>query len=285
MNESTDNCMIANLKSLNEQLTSELFEVNKLLKESEAFKSHFISNVTNEILNPFSGILALTENFRKLDETDINQAKKMAEQIHQEAFQLDFQLKNISAAAMIEAGLDDLMPVPVNVPDLIRRAIRFFDYETARKQLEIDLTIEEHDQNLLKAFVTDELKLELIIKNLLSNALKFSHQTGKIQVLAGIDNHIFFLQIRDFGKGILPEEYKIIFNRFKQLDQSIHSLNTGQGLGLSIVKACLLTLNGNIELENPEKGGLKVKIKLPELSVPDEYDDLDNFLLNGEEKF
>lgn len=285
MNESADNGLIANLKSVNEQLTSELFEVNKLLKESEAFKSHFISNVTNEILNPFSSILALTENLMSLGAADLNQAKKMAALIHQEAFHLDFQLKNVFAAATIEAGLDDLMPVPVNVPDLVGQAIRFFDYETERKQLEIDLKIEDHDQNLLKAFVTDELKLELIIKNILSNALKFSHQKGTIQMWAGIDHNHFCLQIRDFGKGILPEEYKTIFNRFKQLDQSIHSLNTGQGLGLSVVRACLLALHGEIELENPEMGGLKVKVKIPELSIPDEYDGLDHFLLNGEEKF
>lgn len=285
MNESAGKGAIAHLKSLNEQLTSELFEVNQRLKESETFKSHFISNVTNEILNPFSSILALSENIRNLGKADMDQAKKMAGLIHQEAFQLDFQLKNIFAAAMIESGLDDLMPVSVNLIDLVRQAIRFFDCETERKQLEIDLTIESHDQKLLKAFVTDEPKLELIVKNLLSNAIKFSPQKGKIQVLAGMKNQKFILKICDFGKGIPQEEYKIIFNRFKQLDQSIHSFNTGQGLGLSVVKAYLLAFNGNIELENPEKGGLKVTIELPELSIPDEYDDLDNFLLNNEEKF
>ncbi|MGV8139315.1 MAG: sensor histidine kinase [Mangrovibacterium sp.] len=285
MNESMDNGAIASLKTLNEQLTCELFEVNKLLKESEAFKSHFISNVTNEILNPFSSILALSENFRNMDKTDLEQAKKMAALIYQEAFHLDFQLKNVFAAAMIEAGLDDPIPVQVNLSELVRRTIRFFSYEIERKQLEVDLTIEDLDQRLLTTFVTDELKLELVIKNLLSNAFKFSYRGGKIQVMAGIANNKFFWQIRDFGAGVPPEEYKVIFNRFKQLDQSIHSLNTGQGLGLSIVKAYLPALNGTIVLENPETGGLKVKIELPELSIPADYDDLDSFLLTGEEKF
>jgi signal transduction histidine kinase len=285
MNESMDNGAIASLKILNEQLTCELFEVNKLLKESEAFKSHFISNVTNEILNPFSSILALSENFRNMDKTDLEQAKKMAASIYQEAFHLDFQLKNVFAAAMIEAGLDDPIPVQVNLSELVRRTIRFFSYETERKQLEVDLTIEDHDRRLLTTFVTDELKLELVIKNLLSNAFKFSYRGGKIQIMAGIANNKFFWQIRDFGAGVPPEEYKVIFNRFKQLDQNIHSLNTGQGLGLSIVKAYLPALNGTIVLENPETGGLKVKIELPELSIPADDVDLDNFLLTGEEKF
>lgn len=285
MKELANKDTIAELKALNEQLTSELYEANKSLKESEAFKSHFISNVSNEILNPFSSILALTENFRNMETEDLAQAKKMAALIYQEAFHLDFQLKNIFAAAMTEAGLDDVIPVPVNLPDLIRRTIRFFGHEKERKQLQIELSIEDHDPARLKTFVTDEIKLELIIRNLLSNAIKFSPKAGKIKVHAGIEGNSFFLEILDFGRGIPPEEYKIIFNRFRQLDQSIHSLNTGQGLGLSVAKAYLTALKGDIRLENPEKGGLKVTIKLPSLNIPDDSDALDDFLLNSGEKF
>jgi len=286
MNESADQVTIANLTARNELLTSRLFEVNEQLKESEAFKSHFISNITNEILNPFSSILALSENIRNLEETDMEQAKKMAVLIHQEAFHLDFQLKNIFAAAMVEAGLDDLIPVSVNLIGLVEQAIHFFWYEIKHKQLEINFQIEENDEKeLLKSFLTDKIKLELIVKNLLSNAIKFSHPNGEIQIVAGIQEKKFGLNIRDFGKGIPPEKYKVIFDRFKQLDERINSLNTGQGLGLSIVKAYIHGLDGKIELDTPEDGGFEVRIELAELSQPDECGNLDDFLFNSDEKF
>jgi len=285
MNESSDKSIIAELRLLNGQLSSELFEVNQRLKESEAFKSHFISNITNEILNPFSSILALSENITSLGKEEIEQAKRMARLIHQEAFQLDFQLKNIFAAAITEAGLDGLRPVSVNPADLIRKAIRFFEQETRRRQLELELKTDDRVPGKQGMFLTDELKLELIVKNLLSNAIKFSPPNGKIELLLTIDEGRLNLIIRDFGKGIPQQEYKAIFDRFKQLDESIHTENTGQGLGLSIVKAYLLVLEGTIELSNPDEGGLKVMIGLPELCLPDPEDDLGGFLFNTEERF
>ncbi|MEL7587682.1 MAG: HAMP domain-containing sensor histidine kinase [Prolixibacteraceae bacterium] len=283
MNESTDKATIAGLTAMNKELTSELFEVNRRLKESEAFKSHFISNITNEILNPFSSILALSENITNLNDADIKQARKMGGLIHREAHQLNFQMKNIFAAAMIEAGLDKLIPGSVNVADLADRAVHFFSFEISRKQLATDLQIEEHSG--VRSFVTDEAKLDLIVKNLLSNAVKFSPPKGVIKIRLGIEEGRLKLTVRDFGPGIPEEEYKVIFDRFRRLDQSISSLNTGQGLGLSIVNAYLLELNGIISLDSPSGGGFEVMIDLPELVRPDEGDDLGDFLLNSEEKF
>lgn len=287
MMEESDKITIAGLAARNEQLTSDLFEVNERLKEAELSKSHFISNITNEILNPFSSILALSENILHLGKTEMEQAKKMAALIHKEAFHLDFQLKNIFAAAMIEAGVDNLMPVSVDLIGLVRDAIHFFEQEITQKQLKIDLQIEDQEEaGLLQSFLTDEVRLELIIKNLLSNAIKFSQDNGRIKILTGIREKKFTLIIRDFGKGIQKEEYKVIFDRFKQLDQSTSTLNTGQGLGLSIVKAYILSFGGKIELETPEDGGMEVKIELAELNLSDEeYGRLDDFLWNNEEKF
>ncbi len=285
--EESDKIAIAALTAGNEQLTSELYEVNRRLREAELFKSHFISNMTNEILNPFASILALSENILSLEETEMEQAKKMALLIHREAFHLDFQLKNVFAAAMIEAGVDNIMPVSVNLVNLVQEAVHFFGQEIRQKQLDIDLQIENKEgSRLLQSFITDEGRLELIIRNLLSNAIKFSDHGGRIEISAGIQDENFKLSVRDFGKGIHQDECKMIFDRFKQLDQSTNTLNTGQGLGLSIVSAYLLSFGGNIGLEAPEGGGLKVTVEMGELSIADgECGSLDDFLLNSEEKF
>ncbi len=285
--EEPDKTMIAGLTAENKQLTSELFEVNERLKEAEAFKSHFISNITNEIVNPFASILALSEDILSLESTEMEQAKKMAALIHKEAFHLDFQLKNVFAAAMIEAGAGQIMPVSVNLIDLLQQAIHFFRQEIDQKQLEIDLQVKDQEEpGLVRSFLTDAGRIELIVKNLLSNAIKFSNHRGKIAVSAETKRKKLTLIVRDFGKGIPQEETKHIFDRFKQLDQSTNTLNTGQGLGLSIVGALIADLDGNIALATPEDGGLEVKLEIGELSLADEEcGSLDDFLLDREEKF
>lgn len=85
-------------------LTEELKQVNKKLEESEALKSHFISNITNEIINPFTSILGLSKTILAVKKEDWKKVISMVSLIHTEAFNLDFQLKNIFVAAKIEAG-------------------------------------------------------------------------------------------------------------------------------------------------------------------------------------
>jgi signal transduction histidine kinase len=283
--DKNDKTEFAELKQQNEQLISQLYEVNQRLKDSEAFKSHFISNITNELLNPFSSILAVAENIAKLEDGEMDKARKMAESIHQEAFHLDFQLKNVFAAAMTEAGLDAPIAGSVNIPLLIEKAVHFFDYEAGNKHLNVVVTTEEQSRGKLENFMTDASKISLIIKNIISNAIKFSHPEGEIRIRLETNGPLLRMQIRDFGKGIPEAQYGLIFDRFKQLDLSINSVNTGQGLGLSIVKAYLLALDGKIRLESPPDGGLEVIVELPELSREDDFDDLAGFILNGEENF
>ena len=91
---------LANIKELNR----ELVQVNEKLTESEKLKSHFISNITNEIVNPFASIVNLAKNLMWLDKNKQMDVKKIAGLIYLESFRLDFQLKNIFMAAKIEAG-------------------------------------------------------------------------------------------------------------------------------------------------------------------------------------
>ena len=95
---------MSELRKENDELLRSIQKVNEKLQDSERFKGHFISNITNEIVNPFSSVLALAENIRHLNESEIGVAHRLADLIYEEAFHLDFQLKNIFAAAMIEAG-------------------------------------------------------------------------------------------------------------------------------------------------------------------------------------
>ena len=104
-----------------EELTEQLKIVNKKLEESEALKSHFISNIRNEIINPFTSIINLSKQILSMN--DLEKAKRNASLIHGEAFFLDFQLKNIFAAAELEAGETLPQIYTVNIQNTIKSLI------------------------------------------------------------------------------------------------------------------------------------------------------------------
>ncbi|MGE4586927.1 MAG: sensor histidine kinase [Mangrovibacterium sp.] len=284
MNQKETNGKRDELIGAYERLSSELYALNKRLKESEAFKSHFISNISNELINPFSSILALSEQIQSLDDAALGEAREMARLIYREAFSLDFQLRNIFAAARFEAGIEDLLPVSVNLPELLKQSVAFFCEELDSSQLTADIRVGTDGVERLRRFVTDETACLLIMRNLLSNAIKFSMPGGIILLRLEIQDSFVLFSIRDFGKGI-PEENEVsVFDRFRQLDWSINSRNTGQGLGLSVVQACVQQLNGTVRLIRPDGGGLEVSVRIPELGLSGEGE-LDGFLLNPDERF
>lgn len=260
-----------NKKSLKElkELNAELKVVNKKLEESEALKTHFISNITNEIINPFTSIIGLSKAILSVDKENWKKVISMVALIHSEAFNLDFQLRNIFVAAKIEAG--DIYPeiLRVDVKNLLESIIESFKFEMRKKKLNIQFTIDsdiEGEQAYI--FKTDPEKLKLIIANLMSNAVNFSFEGGMVEIEAIRKGRTLSVIVRDHGIGISKENQKIIFDRFRRVDSGINSLNRGHGLGLSINKAIIDMLNGKIAIESELGKGACFTISIPESEEP-----------------
>jgi signal transduction histidine kinase len=249
-----------------QQLNEELKKVNKKLEDSEALKSHFISNITNEIINPFSSILGLAKHIMSLEKADWNKVKSMVSMIYYEAFNLDFQLRNIFVAAKIEAG--EIYPecINVDVKHLLESVIDSFKYELEKKSLKTELqTNLKPEKSDVYYYKTDPEKLKLIISNHLSNAIKYSDEEKKIEIGAWESENKLHISVKDFGTGISNENQKIIFDRFKKLDSGIDSIHRGHGLGLSINKALLDLLDGDIDIQTREGHGSEFTISIPEM--------------------
>ncbi len=268
------------LKALIAERDEELRKVNEKLSESEALKSHFISNVTNEIINPFASILGLSKNILALKDNNVERVKSMAELIHSEAFELDFQLKNIFTAARIEAGEGTPEYIKTDINQLITSVINSYRYKAEQKQLKINFVF-DLDKELKEAvyFKTDPEKLRLIIANLLSNGIKYSNAANRIEVKSWIENKLLKVSVKDYGIGIAKNDLEIIFDRFKRLDSTINSINTGHGLGLSVTKALIDAMNGDIEIMSKRNIGSVFTITVPE----GQTDDFDGFALDGNE--
>jgi len=277
---------ILQLKMENEELVRSLYQVNEKLRDSEKLKGHFISNIMNEIVNPFGSILALAQNIRQLKESEISQAHCMAELIFEEAFHLDFQLKNIFTAALIEAGKEKLKFSVININLLSEYICQYFDSLLQKKNIRLSVSFtNELMPGTAISFTSDWEKLDLILKNLISNSIKYSPEDSDISLTFVLRKENLMIEVSDHGKGINQNDRKVIFDRFKQLDEKINSINTGHGLGLSIVQTYTEMLGGEVSMKDNSESGIRVIVSIPESEETKEWDDLEDFLLASETSY
>jgi len=283
-----ENCrmQLSKLEKENEELVRSLSEVNEKLHDSERLKGHFISNITNEIVNPFTSVLALAENIKRLKEGEIPMAHHMAELIFEEAFHLDFQLKNIFAAALIEAGKEQVKCSVISLNELNHQIGEYFRQQLDKKRIQLSISFSnESSDNDQILFTSDREKLDIILKNLISNSIKYSPEDSVVELKYFMGKKELHFEVSDQGKGINPEDRKIIFDRFKQLDEKINSINTGHGLGLSIVQAYSEMLGGKVRLNDNFDKGVNVMVIIPESAEASDWDDLEDFLLDSEASY
>ncbi len=245
-------------------LEKALVDVNNKLEEAEAMKSHFVSNISNELVNPFTSVLALADSILDVDKENWKRVISMIALIHSEVFHLDFQLQNIFAAAKLEAG--ELIPVTstVDVNNLTNNVIESFKYDTRHKGLKIEFYSQNKNADTNIFFNTDAEKLRLILSNLLSNAIKYSYENSSITIKITRAFDKLIVEVTDFGRGISKENEKVIFDRFKRGDSGINSVNRGHGLGLSVNKAVLDILEGTISFTSKLNEGATFIVTIPE---------------------
>lgn len=274
-------------RMLNEQqrLTDELQDVNQKLGVSEALKSHFLSNIRNEINNPLTSILGLATNLSSMKNADADKIHNIGHLIHGEAFSLNFQLKNIFCAADIEAG--EAYPVynKTDVYQIAHSVVDSFSHLIKKKNIAVSVTPQEEHIY----FFTDGDKFSLIISNLISNAIEYSESNSDINVIINNQEELLEVKIVDNGIGISQENFGIIFNRFTQLETGTTKSHLGQGLGLSITKALLDLMNAKIDLESTPNSGSTFTVSIPrplESEISSSLSEEDNeFLFDADESF
>ena len=280
---SNDEINIDSLKQENTYLHKQLENLNEKLRESDAFKSHFLSNITNEIINPFTSILGISKSISRLDAEKIGQIHSMANLIYNEAFDLDFQLQNIFAAAKIESGEINLELSSIQPNEDVMAIIEEIRFKAEKKSQYIEFKCED---NIPHNFVTDADKFQIVIKNLLLNAVIFGDEKSKISIRMEYTDTSLIMEVNNSGNIIKNEDLKGIFNRFTKLDKTINSINQGHGLGLSVSKAYLDLLEGSIDVESNEDMGNTFKIKLPQTeNDPDSLIREDDLFIDDSEIF
>lgn len=243
-----------------------LMEMNRRLEESESLKSNFLSNIRNEINNPLNCIAGLAGELAALPGVS-EQVLTFASTICSEANALDFQLRNIFVAAELEAGLVGPYPCSTDVVSVVEFVIEFFSHGAARKGVSIELQNADQPARIS----TDAEKLQVIVSNLLANAIEFSPQGSVVKISVHIDEEgKLHLSVQDYGRGIAEKDIGKIFDRFVQLETGATRSHAGHGLGLSITKALIDLLQGTITVESSPGNGAVFSVTIPPISITDD---------------
>ena len=238
------------------------------LREMDRIKTRFFSNISHEFRTPLTlniGPLenALTGMYGSLSET----LRKQLEIMLRNSRRLLRLINQLLDLSKLESGRMELKVQPGNVVDFIEGIMLSFTAFTEKRG--IDLQFETEREETILYF--DPQNLEKVFFNLLSNAMKFTPDGGRIEVRveegpAAIGEHIceaVRIIVRDTGPGIPEEELPYIFNRFHQVDGAVHRIQEGTGIGLSLVKELVELHGGDIEVESEPGSGAVFTVTLP----------------------
>lgn len=239
-------------------LTKELNAISEKLLFSELLKTNFLSNIRNEINNPITAVLELSKSIVDPN-LPAESLRKFAALIHNEVAVLDFQLRNILVSAEIEAGETRPVTNTVKIISLIDNVIQSFKSQYDKKDISVSFNCKIEDGYVL---YTDAEKLHLIISNLISNAIQFNKFGGAIEIFCSVEHDRFLLRVKDTGIGISAENISKIYDRFRQLELGSAKTYGGHGLGLSVTKALLELINGEIKIESVLDEGSSFTVSL-----------------------
>ncbi len=272
----------------------EIFKANKL-------KSEFLANISHEFKTPLNAILGFAQVLReKPGILHRDKTRRYAENILAAGNRLLRMINDLLELAKTQAGKVELHIEMTSIPDIIEAAVATFSLQTRKKKIKIKVVIEPD----MPALVTDAGKVQQILYNFLSNAVKFTPERGRIEIRAGLlsgygsalpatavayaetsrrdesatgktdpESRFVRLAVSDTGCGIAEADREKIFEKFRQVDGSLTRETAGSGLGLTISRELATLLAGSIGLESKVGEGsifwLDVPVTLTKETIKD----------------
>ncbi len=233
------------------------------LEQASRYKSDFLANMSHELRTPLNSSLILAKLLSDNAEGNLTEEQvKFAKTIQSSGTDLLILINDILDLSKIEAGQMEIRLEPVSLSRLVGDMKRMFDPVAEQRHLTFAAHIGE---GLPDSIDTDRQRLEQILKNLLSNAFKFT-ETGSVtlDIAVASGNRVRFAVV-DTGIGIDPEQHKAIFDAFRQADSTISRKFGGTGLGLSISRELSRLLGGSISLDSAPGEGSTFSITLPQV--------------------
>jgi PAS domain S-box-containing protein len=238
------------------------------LTQASQYKSEFLTNMSHELRTPLNSILILSKMLSANREGHLGKDEvESARVIHSSGSDLLNLINDILDLSKIEAGHMDVHREEVEVAELIDELRGVFTPLAEKNDLNFQLTVAEGTPTHM---ATDKQRMQQILRNLLSNAFKFT-QEGSVALIVSpwqsgdgkSDSELLAFAVTDTGMGIPPEKLDVIFSAFRQADGSTNRRFGGTGLGLSISTELAALLGGHITAESEERIGSTFTLVLP----------------------
>jgi signal transduction histidine kinase len=247
--------LIDRLKSTNEDLN----QTKNKLTESNNNKDKFFSIIAHDLRNPFQGFYKLTDyihtEFHNLDRQEL---KEMIDDIFASAEKLNKLLENLLAWSRIQLGKITIRKETYSLRQIIDMDIRLFDDVAKAKSINI---LNNIDDDI--SIYTDLQMFNTVIRNLISNAVKFTNVFGKVVISAIVEDGMIKLNIADDGIGMSDDELKKIFCIDTQILKTGTAGESGTGLGMILTKELLDKLGYNIKIKSKVDSGTSFTIEIP----------------------
>jgi two-component system, sensor histidine kinase ChiS len=237
------------------------------LQEHDRLKTQFFSNVSHELRTPLTMILApLEELISKRRQQMPGDASYMLEVALVNGRRLLDLINRLLEFSKLEAGHAQVNLSPVSLNDMVGELATSARPLAQQRQIELKVDLDPD----LPVIGADTDKMDSVITNLLSNALKFTPAGGTVELRTRRDDSHVCVYVKDSGIGIAPEDHARVFERFVQLDGSTARKYSGTGLGLSLVKELVELHGGKIQIDSEVGNGATFWFWLPITEPPSE---------------
>lgn len=231
------------------------------LQEMDALKSRFIVNLTHEFRTPLSLIIGPAGLIAENAGTDAE--RKQGKLIQENAQQLLLLINQLLDLSKLEEGKMEIVNAEADILGIATAVL--LPFSNAAMQKQVTLALKSRFSKLRG--VVDEGKLTMILRNVLSNAIKFSLPGGEIHVTVDLEKAqqptALVFTVADQGIGISAAKLPYVFDRFYQADSSDTRSNEGSGIGLALTRELVELMNGTIAIDSTENVGTVVRIRLP----------------------
>ena len=235
----------------------------KELETTGRYRSEFLANMSHELRTPLNSILVLAQILKENKQANLSEEQlKYAGVIFNAGNDLLTLISDILDLAKIESGKLEVQNETIKIAGILKDMEMLFAEVAAGKKIKFTVKL---DKSLPQTMLIDTLRVEQILKNLLSNAFKFTPENGYVSISAepaGDGNSVSF-RIKDSGIGIAEDKQKIIFEAFQQADGSTSRKYGGTGLGLSISRGLVELIGGDITLTSKAGAGSEFVLTVP----------------------
>lgn len=258
------NKMASQLQSYATSLEQKVSEKTAQLELANRHKSEFLANMSHELRTPLNAVIGFSEALNAEYFGKLNpKQQEYVKDIHESGQHLLSLINDILDLSKIEAGHMELELSSFSLPAAIENAFVLVRERATRQQLQLRETIAPDVVDV----VADQRKIKQVLINLLTNAVKFSHPGGWVDVVVrrdtlGADGVV--VTVRDTGIGIAPEDHAHIFQEFQQVKSAGSAKQEGTGLGLTLVKRLVELHGGRVWVESALGQGAAFSFSLPE---------------------